>query len=195
MFLRTASRVVLTVGMGSAIWASGMTLALAGGGGGCGEQSEGSGDAVAIEEFCFTPSILHVEANSTVTFVNRDEGITHNVYGTGWGIGDLKDGRAGTAAFEEEGLYPFQCSYHATMTGVVVVGGGMGPGNGATVDTQIADLSPPAEIREIEVPVAVDTEGQVTDWLPAGGVGLVIGAGLGLVLAGIALGLARRSGA
>ncbi len=149
------------------------------GGGGCYEQTQGSGDAIVIEHACFTPSILHVEPGALVSFENRDD-FDHNVYGTGWGIGELGSGRDARTTFHEEGLYPFQCSLHPGMTGVVVVGDGEGPGNGAAVAMQASGLTPPAE------PAAGPASDVRQGSSPAGVLGLLIGLALGAAAVAIA---------
>ena len=71
-----------------------LPAAPAGAGGGCHEATEGDGDTVVLEDACFGPSVLHTEAGGTVRFVNQDP-IEHNVYGTGWEIGELMPGESG----------------------------------------------------------------------------------------------------
>jgi plastocyanin len=135
-------------------------------GGGChGAATEGTGSTVVLEDACFTPSIIHVDAGATVRFENRDP-FTHNVYGTGWGVDELAPGDAGSTTFADEGLYPFACTLHPGMTGTVVVGDGDGPGNGAAVAVS-GDLPPAA-------PAAPAPQGSSSP-IPAGLVGLVLG--------------------
>jgi plastocyanin len=102
--------------------------ARASGGGGCGEPvSEGTGDQVAIRQFCFEPTVLVMPAGGEVTFINED-GWPHNVLGANatWGsFARLGGGNARTYALDEPGVYPYVCSWHPGMVGAVVVGDGV----------------------------------------------------------------------
>ena len=85
---------------------------------------------------CFTATVTTVDPGTPVTFVNRDDGITHNVGGHQWGqFEDMLQGDAFTVSFDEAGIYPFACTYHPGMTGAIVVGDGKGAGPaGVTVE-------------------------------------------------------------
>jgi plastocyanin len=101
--------------------AAGVTAANAGGGGHC-EPSEGGGGVVELSGACFLPSTLHADTGDTITFVNRDP-FVHNVSGTGWGqYDDLAQGELFSTSFLDEGLYPFACTLHPGMNGVILVG-------------------------------------------------------------------------
>jgi plastocyanin len=101
--------------------------AVASGGGGCGGPvTQETGDAVAIRQFCFEPTILVVPGEGQVTFTNRD-GFPHNVLGANasWGsFARMNDGKTRAFSFDEPGVYPYVCSWHPGMVGAVVVGGG-----------------------------------------------------------------------
>jgi plastocyanin len=126
--MRTYGRVLVTVGL-LVLGLGGVAApAAAGGGGGCHRDmasgpTEGSGDTVALEELCMTPSVLRVEPGTVVTFVNHDE-MTHNVYGSGMFVHELAP--AGTAAFrfDDEGTFPYACTIHPGMVGAIAVGDG-----------------------------------------------------------------------
>ena len=101
--------------------AAGVTAAHAGGGGHC-EPSEGDAGVVELSGACFLPSTLHADAGDAITFVNRDR-FAHNVSGTGWGqYEDLAHGERFTTSFADPGIYPFACTLHPGMNGVVLVG-------------------------------------------------------------------------
>jgi plastocyanin len=130
-------------------------FALASGGGGCGGPvTERAGTRVAIREFCFTPTILHVEPGQQVTFANRDP-LAHNVLGANgiWGsYGSLKRGRETTYRFTESGVYPFVCVYHPGMVGAIVVGDGVGTGFEATTAAgPVAQVTSPGFDRTANV--------------------------------------------
>jgi plastocyanin len=150
--------------------------ALAGGGACHDGVTTGEGDTVEMKDACFFPSTLQIDPGDAVTFVNLDVHYTHNVSANGWGyLDDMQKGDAFTATFSEEGIYPFACQYHPGMTGAIVVGDGVGPGNGVLV---AADRTPaPAVAAE---PTADDG---------GGGIGSIGGAGIGLAV-GLAAGLA-----
>jgi plastocyanin len=116
-----------------------MTPEAAVAGGSChGAATEGSGGTVAIEEVCFTPSLLHVRPGDTVTFRN-DDPFEHNVVGNGWGIPDgLAPGDRFRQTFADAGVYPFACTLHPGMVGAVLVG------DATTTHEVIAPITPPA---------------------------------------------------
>ncbi len=156
--------------------------------GGCGTVTEGTVPAgaravVDLRSLCFGPSILRVAPGQTVTFVNQDP-FRHSVLGAGlgWGRAALGPGRSFAVTFDRSGVYPFSCYLHPGMTGVVVVGDGLGPGPVAasavataaatstggtttrTSTTRRADSSTPASGRPL------------TGWLIVGLAGLLVGA-------------------
>jgi hypothetical protein len=113
---------------------------------------------------------LLTEAGRSITFVNRDP-FAHNVSGTGWGnYEDMAQGDRFTTSFADEGIYPFACTLHPGMTGVIVVGDEAAGGTAGEVQPLAASTSPPAD-------------GDA--WIPAGALGLAVGAALGAGLAGI----------
>jgi plastocyanin len=96
----------------------------AGAGGGCHDpdRTEVETATVAMEAMCIRPGVVHVQPGSTVTFTNRDS-LTHNLYGAGWGHGDLLPGASTTETFTEPGTYAFTCTLHPGLVGAVVVDG------------------------------------------------------------------------
>ena len=61
--------------------------------------------------------------------------MVHNVTANDWGHwDDMYEGDRFTASFDEEGIFPFACTYHPGMSGAIVVGDGGtgddGPGGG-----------------------------------------------------------------
>jgi plastocyanin len=105
--------------------------AAASGGGGCGGPvTQETGDAVAIRQFCFEPTILMVPGGGEVTFTNQD-GFPHNVLGANasWGsFARMNDGKSRAFAFDGPGVYPYVCSWHPGMVGAIVVGDAEAPG-------------------------------------------------------------------
>jgi plastocyanin len=176
---------LLSAIVGAAIAALGMPgTALAGMGCHSGatqaDETGKDGATVRIIDTCFTASITKVDPGTTVTFVNDDVGVTHNVGGQEWGhFDDMTKGDAFSARFADPGVYPFACSYHPGMTGAIVVGDGYGAGAGWRV------LNDPVE------PVA-DTA-KVAPVANAGGSSTL--ALLGTAVLGVALGAAITLGA
>ncbi len=112
--------------------------ASASGGGGCGGPvTDEAGSEVDIVDYCFSPTILRVEPGDVVAFTNRDRA-PHSVLGANatWGdYDDMRRRQAITYRFAEPGVYPYVCTYHVGMVGVVVVG----DGGGGAVPTTTAD--------------------------------------------------------
>ena len=100
---------------------------LGGGGYACGEPlTEQAGTRVEIANFCFSPTVLHVEPGSEVEWTNLDSA-QHNVVAVGaiWSDAELLSrGQTTTVRFEEKGIFPYFCQIHPGMVGVVVVEGG-----------------------------------------------------------------------
>ena len=168
---------------------------LAGGGchGGATQQdSTGENEAtVEMVDACFSASITEVDPGTPVTFVNLDQGVAHNVGGTGWGnYEDMQGGDMYTATFDEPGIYPFACNYHPGMTGAIVVGGGTGAGNGTTVSTTPPELEPASTRTVTSLPVAA-TAASPAPWIAGGLIGIGVGAGVAL----LAIRLGKKSSA
>jgi len=191
MRARSAAVCVLTAGMALLGWHA---PAFAGG---CGQPAtHGTGTTVAISKMCFRPSLLSVEPGATVTFVNRDP-FAHNVGGQLWGhFDDLGPGQRFRATFDGEGVYPFACTLHPGMTGAIVVGDGVGTGNGRSVavSSDQSTVSAPS----VPAPIAAGAiEPQDGSALPAVLGALLVGLAIGAVGASYrsrsSAGLTRRS--
>jgi plastocyanin len=106
----------------------------AGGGyGGCTRPRDGAHEAVVIRDNCFSPAVLYVDVDETVTWTNEDAA-GHNVTLFGGellgeqqrffqgGQSGLLQGQSLSFKFDEPGLYPYYCTIHPAMIGVVAVG-------------------------------------------------------------------------
>ncbi len=108
----------------------GVSTATAGGGGhGCssGVITNGSGATVSIENLCFEPTVLRVQAGDTVTWTNLDK-VQHSVTGANnaWGDRELFSlDESVSFTFDQEGTFPYWCVLHPGMLGTVVVGDGV----------------------------------------------------------------------
>jgi plastocyanin len=173
-----SKRLIVVAAMtAAALWPSGPATA----GGGChGAPTNGTGDVVTLVDLCFTPSVLHVDPGTEVTFLNKDP-IAHNVTASLWASnGDLLQGDTFSATFDEEGTFPYACMYHYGMTGAIVVGDGSGPASGASVDTgSVVDSMPVSEERATS---ATTERSGLLGWAVAGLIGLLVGAGLTAML-------------
>jgi plastocyanin len=154
-------------------------------GGGCHARvTHGTGDTVQMRDACFTPTALRVDPGTSVTFVNEDP-FVHNVTANLWGhFDDLEQGDAFTATFAQEGIYPYACTFHPEMTGVVVVGDGDGPGSGEAV--VVSSLQePPAPSPEVRTVTVTEEAGASSPlvWLSAG-LGLLAGLAIGSLARG-----------
>ncbi|MEV6839033.1 cupredoxin family copper-binding protein [Streptomyces sp. NPDC051133] len=83
-----------------------------------------AGNAVAINNFAFSPAALKVKAGTTVTWTNRDAD-AHTVTSAGSG-GPLHSAALATHAtysytFTKPGTYAYLCTIHPFMTGTVEV--------------------------------------------------------------------------
>lgn len=147
-------------------------------GGGCHEgATEGTGSTIRIVDACFTPTILQVKPGETVTWVN-DDTFVHNITANGWGhFDDLQPLARYSATFDQDGLYPFACTLHPGMSGVLVVGAGTGPGNGTTVD-----IAAPIEAAAPAALVSGESTAASNGWAAPAAIGVLLGlvAGLGL---------------
>lgn len=164
-----------------ALLAWSVPAALAGGGchGDSTPPSAGTAPVIKIDGCVFVPTITRVRVGEQVTWLNTSL-TAHDVTGTqgAWGSRLLDVGQSHSQAFPQAGLYPYSCSLHPGMAGVIEVVLGA------------VDDPPPSPTPDPAVDDAANGAGSSTDLAPlaAGGFGLALGAGLALLLG-------RRSGA
>ena len=166
-----------------------VTPVIASAGGGChtgATTSDTSGQkeaTVRMTDACFEATVTTVDPGAPVTFVNSDDGITHNVGGNQWGhFEDMYSGDTFTVSFDHAGIYPFSCSYHMGMSGAIVVGDGKGTGTGETISVEPLAPAPAAVTRVDRVSGGVPPIGLVA----IGVVGAGLGAAVALTLHGAA---------
>lgn len=77
---------------------------------------------VNIDNFSFSPATLKVKADTTVTWTNRDD-IPHTVVANDKSFKSkvLDTGDAFSFTPTKPGTYPYFCSIHPKMTGVLIV--------------------------------------------------------------------------
>lgn len=186
--IRRAGSAAVVVLLGALTLAPG--VAWASGGGGCGQAvTDTTGTAVDIRDFCFSPTILRVRVGAEVTFANLDP-VPHSVLGANATWGDYAGfkNRTVTYRFSRPGVYPYVCTYHVGMVGVVVVGDGVGGATGATT----AD-GPVTKVDASEL--ALENTAVVTGAAsPEANVGWVVGAtaALAIVVGALAAIVVRR---
>jgi plastocyanin len=129
----------------AAVFAALSVTPAAAGGGGCHTYQEEvtagrglEGQIVPMEDCAYTPTILYVDEGAEVTWINLD-GVPHTVTGAhlSWGSHEYipsqpreADGTPSAESseglvrhrFDDTGVYPYHCTLHPGMVGVVVVG-------------------------------------------------------------------------
>ena len=79
--------------------------------------------AVSIKNFAFSPSELRIPVGATVVWKNEDSAAhTATTTSKGFDSGELDQGKSFSFTFTKAGTYSYVCSYHASMTGKVIVG-------------------------------------------------------------------------
>jgi plastocyanin len=77
---------------------------------------------VVLKDFMFQPSTLTVKVGATVTWVNQDDEPHTIKSDTGlFKSGALDTHESFSFKFDKPGTYPFTCSIHPRMTGMIVV--------------------------------------------------------------------------
>jgi uncharacterized protein (DUF305 family) len=89
---------------------------------GVGTPAASPGAIIAIKNFAFNPSILQIEAGTTVTWINHDV-IPHTVTGHdgSFDSSQLAQEQRYIRRFDVPGTYAYHCHPHPTMTGTIVV--------------------------------------------------------------------------
>jgi plastocyanin len=81
----------------------------------------------SFQNHIYAPPVVRVPAGTTVTWAFNDRGasgdgepVPHNVVGDGWGSAVLAEGSF-QQTFSAPGVYPYTCTLHPGMDGVVEV--------------------------------------------------------------------------
>ena len=88
----------------------------------CSKTSTPGPNQVYMQSTSFNPSSITVPVNTTVTWTNQDN-ITHNVTSTTGLFASPTISPSGTYThqFTTTGTYPYSCTIHPGMNGVVIV--------------------------------------------------------------------------
>ncbi len=104
----------------------------------------------------FSPSIAVVTTGGTVTFTNREPGLTHHVFSSdipNWDTGYFKENDSVSRRFENAGAYGLLCNIHPEMLGYVLV----------IPSTYFGRVSPGGEYVIADVPPGTY---KITAWAP-----------------------------
>ena len=153
-------------------------------GGGCHGESENQAtpaesdaSVIKIDGCTFAPTVARVAAGTQVHFLNSS--LTyHDIVGRNreWGTDSLESGTEFTYRFLSAGVYPFSCSFHPGMAGVVIVGDAAPDAAAADVTGDDADMAQAVSTE----PVATTTDTAVLPFVVIGGVSLLAGVALGV---------------
>ena len=116
-------------GAAAALVAAALTLGACGSGDESGEQTSAGGPAgaggstLSIENFVFKPETLQVAPGTRVDVRNKD-GVVHTVTADdkSFDTGDVNGGQSGSVTVPKAGRFPFKCSIHTYMRGVIQAG-------------------------------------------------------------------------
>jgi plastocyanin len=75
---------------------------------------------VEVSNFTFAPDVVTIAAGQAVAWVSRDS-VPHTATGAGFDSGRLATGQPAVVTFDTAGEYPYNCSIHSRMAGMVVV--------------------------------------------------------------------------
>ena len=85
--------------------------------------SAGEVHAVKIKSFTYEPLELLIPPGASVSWTNQDLP-AHTATGPDFDTGRVGSGETIVVRFESAGRFPYNCSFHANMAGVVIVGSG-----------------------------------------------------------------------
>jgi plastocyanin len=147
-------------------------------GGGCHQEVEASATeasaatTVKLDGCTFAPTITRVPVGTEIKWINVTDGV-HDVVGRKfeWSSQALERGQTYAHTFAKPGVYPYSCSFHPGMAGMVVVG------SPATADT--ADIQQAAAVEPVNT--GSSSDGSAVPLVAAGAVGLLGGLALGAV--------------
>jgi plastocyanin len=83
----------------------------------------GDGSEIVIDSFTFAPNLLDVSIGDTIEWKNKQNTAHTSTSGVigGWSSGVLQEGDSFSFTFTEAGQFPYSCTIHPSMIGVVNV--------------------------------------------------------------------------
>ncbi len=86
------------------------------------EQTASGNVDIQMKGFAFSPKELTVKVGTKVTWTNMDSA-GHDVKAAdgSWGSETLNNGQTFSKVFDKEGTFSYVCSFHAGMTGTIIV--------------------------------------------------------------------------
>jgi plastocyanin len=86
-----------------------------------GAGTPGSGTAVAIDNFAFSPATLKVTVGQQVTWTNKQQGVAHTVTDDGGAFDHpMPSGATFSFTFAKAGTFAYHCRIHPSMHGTIV---------------------------------------------------------------------------
>ena len=85
-------------------------------------NARGNVATAAVHDFLFRPARIEVESGTTIVWMNRGQ-VVHTVTGDegNFASGSIEPGEQESITFSRPGTYPYHCTPHPFMRGVVVV--------------------------------------------------------------------------
>lgn len=86
------------------------------------EQVAGGNVDIQMKGFAFNPNELTVKVGTKITWTNMDSA-GHDVKASdgSWGSDTLNKGQSFSKVFDKEGTFSYVCTFHAGMTGKIIV--------------------------------------------------------------------------
>lgn len=83
---------------------------------------------VTIKDFAFSPATVSIPVGGSITWKNLDQAAhTATDKNGAFDSGNLDNGKSYTFTFAKAGTYQVLCTYHPSMHGTIIVGGGSPP--------------------------------------------------------------------
>jgi uncharacterized lipoprotein NlpE involved in copper resistance len=79
-------------------------------------------NTISIKSFAFSPAVDTISLGTTITWKNND-GVAHTSTSNNgsWDTGSIPAGGSKTTVFNAVGSFPYHCTIHPSMTGIIVV--------------------------------------------------------------------------
>jgi len=123
LYIAIGSVVAMATAAGIYVMSQGRgNMTMTNGGDGGSRQAPTDKNMVIMKQSAFTPSTITVAKGTTVTWRNDDSYIHRIAADDGsFDLGDQLAGSSVTYTFVQSGAYPYHCTVHPFMKGVVIV--------------------------------------------------------------------------